>query len=186
MNSPRTSDAPPVQPAKVAPTAGSSAWPAEPQPGERLSGADFEQVVRLTPLVSIDLVVRLPDGRALLGRRSNEPAKGKFFVVGGRITKNETTPAAFRRLTVLELGFEKELKQARFLGQYDHFYPTNALGKPGFGTHYVVLAYELKLAEKPTALPPAQHDDYVWRTPEEILNATDVHENTKVYFREGK
>ena len=141
-------------------------------------------MVRLTPLVSIDIVVRLPDGRALLGRRSNEPAKGTFFVVGGRITKNETVAAAFQRLTVAELGIAAELHQARFLGHYDHFYPANALGQPGFGTHYVVLGYELMLPAEPPALPKAQHDAYVWMTPQAILNSGEVHENTKAYFRE--
>src|SRR6185436_5223511 len=95
----------------------------------------------------------LKNGRALLGLRKNEPAKGTFFVPGGRITKNETIQAAFRRITLAELGSEKDLSQARFAGSYDHIYETNVFGKPGFGTHYVVLAYELELKEELAHLP---------------------------------
>src|SRR5262249_31985160 len=94
----------------------------EPKPGEWISPSEFANIVRLTPLVAIDLVVRSPDGRVLLGRRTNEPAKNLLFVPGSRISKNETRAAAFRRITREELGVELELEMARFLGVYDHIY----------------------------------------------------------------
>src|SRR5574340_1126592 len=113
----------------------------EPMPGQRLAAGDFDSVVRLTPLVALDPVVRSPEGRVLVGRRRNEPAKGFFFTTGGRITKNESLAAAFRRISLAELGVEKRIKEARFLGVYEHFYTTNNHQLAGFGTHYVVLAY---------------------------------------------
>lgn len=76
----------------------------EPKPGEWMAPEEFATVIRLTPLVAIDLVVRDPDGRVLLGRRTYEPARNLFFVPGGRITKNETRSAAFERLSREELG----------------------------------------------------------------------------------
>jgi GDP-mannose mannosyl hydrolase len=155
----------------------------EPKPGEWLDPQDFEHVVRLTPLVSMDLIVRSPDGRVLVGRRLNEPAKDSFFLVGGRITKNESRAAAFRRLTREELGIELTIDQARFLGVYDHFYPTNRFEKPGFGTHYVVLGYELFLSCLTANLPREQHGEYLWKTEAELLASPDVHQNTKAYFR---
>ena len=88
----------------------------EPKPGQWLQPEDFESIIRLTPLVSIDLIVRSPDGRVLVGRRNHEPARNTYFVPGGRITKNETRAAAFRRLTREELGAEKSIDEARFLG----------------------------------------------------------------------
>src|ERR1022692_3334528 len=115
----------------------------EPKPGEKLAAEDFDNAVRLTPLVAIDVVVRSPEGRILVGRRRNEPAKRTFFTTGGRITKNETLAAAFRRISLAELGVEKNIKEARFMGVFEHFYPTNHFERDGFGTHYVTLAYEL-------------------------------------------
>lgn len=155
----------------------------EPGPGEWLAAEDFAAVVRLTPLVSMDLLVRAPDGRVLVGRRINEPAKNSFFLVGGRITKNETRAAAFRRLTREELGEEHEITEARFLGVFDHFYPTNRFERDGFGTHYVVLGYELNLFLEVTRLPRDQHEHYAWMSPRELLGCSEVHENTKAYFR---
>src|SRR5215471_18651807 len=139
----------------------------EPAPVQLLAAQDVDNVIRLTPLVSMDLVVRAPDGRVLVGRRKYEPARNKFFLVGGRITKNESRAAAFRRLTREELGSELPIEQARFLGVYDHFYPTNRFERKGFGTHYVVLGYELGLDPRTANLPTEQHAEYVWKTERE-------------------
>lgn len=155
----------------------------EPKPGQWLEAKDFEHIVRLTPLVSIDIRVRSADGRVLVGRRRHEPAKNTLFLPGGRVTKNETRADAFRRLTRDELGLEKRIEDARFLGVYDHLYPANRFEKKGFGTHYVVLGYEVTLREPLTALPADQHGEYLWLTEAEILGSPEVHEYTKNYFR---
>lgn len=158
----------------------------EPKPGQWLPPADFNCIVRLTPLVAIDLVVRSPGGRVLVGRRNNEPAKGDFFVPGGRVTKNETLAAAFRRMSLAELGVEQTIEQARFLGVYEHFYDTNNLEQPGFGTHYVTLAYEMAAPLQAAALPKEQHAEYLWLTDAELLHCPEVHEHTKAYFSSGE
>ncbi len=154
----------------------------EPKAGARLEPDDFENVIRLTPLVSIDIIVRSADGRVLLGRRNHEPAKGCLFVPGGRITKNEMVASAFRRLSLIELGAEHTIENARFLGVYEHFYPTNRLERAGFGTHYVVLGYELTSPVQDASLPKDQHAEYLWKTEAEILSSPEVHEHTKAYF----
>src|SRR5581483_1199901 len=154
-----------------------------PAPGEWVTPAEFADVIRLTPLVAIDLIVRTPGDRVLVGRRLNEPAKGLLFVPGSRISKNERLAAAFNRVTKEELGVEVPLSEARLVGVYEHLYPTNRFELPGFGTHYIVLAHELRLTLDATRLPRDQHGEYLWLTPAQILASADVHENTKVYFR---
>ena len=69
-----------------------------------LSTQDFATVVRSTPLVSIDLIVENAQGEYLLGKRTNRPAQGFWFVPGGRVQKDETLADAFARLTQAELG----------------------------------------------------------------------------------
>ena len=155
----------------------------QPRPGQKLTERDFENVVRLTPLVSIDLIVRSRDRRVLLGRRTNAPARNTFFVPGGRITKNETLAMAFRRITLQELGEERASEEARFVGVYEHIYRGNPFGKAGFGAHHVVLAYELSLKAGASSLPAEQHAAYAWKTEAQILSSSTVHENTKKYFR---
>ncbi len=155
----------------------------EPMPGQWLEPEDFDSIVRLTPLVAIDLLVRSPDKRILVGRRKSEPAKGSLFVPGGRITKNETLAAAFRRVSLAELGIEKRIEEARFLGVYEHLYATNHHERPGFGTHYVVLAYELVSPIQDLPLPKDQHEEFAWLTEAELLHSPQVHANTKAYFK---
>ncbi|MHC5075082.1 MAG: GDP-mannose mannosyl hydrolase, partial [Planctomycetota bacterium] len=46
---------------------------------------EFINVIKLTPLVSIDLLIKNADGKYLLGLRENEPAGNYWFVPGGRI-----------------------------------------------------------------------------------------------------
>ena len=148
----------------------------------RLGREEFLEVVERTPLVSIDLIVRRENGEVLLGRRTNEPAKDCWFVPGGRIHKNETIADAFRRISQDELGRAFMAEDAKFVGVFEHFYPTNFGEKAGFGTHYVVLAYELAAKELPEKLPAEQHGEFRWFTPDVIRSTESVHKHTQAYF----
>ena len=55
-----------------------------------LSLDTFKTVIKSSPLVSIDLIVRNEQGQVLLGKRTNRPAQGFWFVVGGRVLKDES------------------------------------------------------------------------------------------------
>ncbi len=147
-----------------------------------LPDADFAAVVRHAPLISIDLLVRSPDGAVLLGQRLRRPAQGSWFVPGGRVRKGESVAAAFRRLCLDELGQEQAFEQAIFRGVYEHHYADNVFGDD-FTTHYVVLAYELVLAPVLTTLPCEQHDAYRWWQPDELLADASVHLHTRWYFQ---
>jgi len=149
----------------------------------RLSDEDFAHIVRHGVLPSIDIILRDPDGRIFVGRRSNEPARGVYFVPGGVIRKNERIAAAFDRLLATETGLTAPFTQARPLGVYEHFYPTNRYNDPAYGTHYLVLGYELAIDRHRNILLDAQHSNFRWMTAGELLAAHDVHENTKVYLR---
>lgn len=148
-----------------------------------LSHDEFRSIVKDTPLVSIDLIIENPEGDVLLGWRNNSPAKGFWFVPGGRIQKDEDFREAFKRITKAETGLEFLLEEAFFFGVYQHIYPNdNFTDDPSFGTHYVVIAYRIKLEEKITSLPKEQHSDYWWAAIDDILDDPNVHENTKNYF----
>ncbi len=152
-------------------------------PAQFLTDTDFARIVRYAPLVSIDLVIKDPDAHTLVGLRMNEPAKGTYFVPGGVIRKNETIEAAFARILRAETGLQQPLREAKFLGAFEHFYDTNRFGDPAYGTHYVVLAHELRFAARPVVETDAQHSRFRWMSKDEILAAADVHPNTQAYFR---
>lgn len=145
----------------------------------------FKLVVEYTPLVSIDLIVRNAGDEMLLGLRRNRPARDCWFVPGGRIAKNEPLADAFIRITEDELGSPFGAEAWRFVGIFEHIYPDNFSGDPAFGTHYVVLAHELRIQNGQLALPETQHSSYRWASDAAILGDDGVHENTKAYARLG-
>ena len=142
----------------------------------------FAEVVRHTPLISIDLIVRNSSGKYLLGMRNNEPARNYWFVPGGRINKNEILDDAFSRISQKELGKIFKREGASFKGVYQHMYDTNFSQQGDFGTHYVVLAHVLDVGDY-TPVSDEQHEEYRWMSAEEILSDDMVHEYTKDYFR---
>src|SRR3954451_20987350 len=142
----------------------------------------FATVIRCAPLVSIDLVLRDPAGRVLVGRRNNEPARGTLFVPGGVIRKNERLDDEFRRILAAETGRSESRSDARLLGVYEHFYDTNRFGNLGYGTHYIALGYELRVPRPSEIRGDDQHGEFRWMTEAELMAAPDVHENTKAYL----
>jgi colanic acid biosynthesis protein WcaH len=157
----------------------------------------FKEVVNSTPLISIDLVVRNDNSGVLLGLRKNRPAAGFWFVLGGRIYKNESIENAFKRLTSMELGIEISISNAKYLGLYEHFYDDSVFGDDLSGgsvsTHYVVNGFEINLSDLSVldennfmSLPKDQHDEYCWLTESQLLNKENVHIHSKWYFNKEK
>ena len=147
-----------------------------------LNDDEFAHIIRLTPLVSIDLIIRDHEQNVLIARRTYEPAKGVYFVPGGCIRKNETIEHAFARILGNETGCRANFGDARFIGVFQHFYPTNRYESDGYGTHYIVLAYEVRFGGRPTIVLDDQHSTHRWMNETELKAATDVHDNTKAYF----
>lgn len=143
-----------------------------------LDDAVFKTVVANVPLVSIDLIVRDEEGRILLGKRVNKPARGMWFSMGGRVMKNEAIADAIRRISQTELGVEPASKPA-FLGVFEHFYDEGIF--EGVSTHYVNLGYEIEVKTLPS-LPKEQHSQYRWFTPDELMRSDAVHQYVKDYF----
>ena len=146
-----------------------------------LSLKTFKTIIEHTPLVSIDLVVYNQKGQVLLGYRNNRPAQGYWFVPGGRIQKDESMSAAFRRLTLNELGTEFCLEQAEFIGPFEHFYTDNVSGDD-FSTHYIALGYRLLIDGALLALAKEQHSQYTWMEVDELLNHPNVHKHSRWYI----
>ena len=156
-----------------------------PTPPLHLAYDDFRQAVAHMPLVSIDLIVENAQGDCLIGLRRNPPARNWWFVPGGRILKNESRDEALERLLLDELGADLSVGALpRFTGVYEHFYDVDFTGAAGTSTHYVVLAYRVRLDGDAGHLPRAQHTDYRWVSPAEINTDATVHPYTKAYFTE--
>lgn len=150
--------------------------------GPLLTQEAFFNVVQATPLVAIDLLVHDGCDHWLVGHRTNPPARGFWFVPGGRIRKGETLDTAFRRIASAELGRPFERSQARLHGLCEHFYEEDFTGAAGSGTHYVVLAHVMQADPATLLLPLDQHDGYRWVTSSEGRADASIHPNTRLYW----
>ncbi len=145
-----------------------------------LDTSEFSQIIKNTPLISIDLIVKNNQNEVLLGKRSNNPAKGFWFTPGGRIYKDESIEDAFRRISKDELGTKFNISDAKFLGVFQHFYDDNVFNNK-FSTHYIVLAFEIETSKK-LGLDRIQHLGQKWFK-KDTLNSSDlVHKYVKDYF----
>jgi len=145
---------------------------------------DLLQALSTLPMVSIDLIVHDIDNRILLGKRKNPPAKGYYFVPGGRIRRMESLLDAFRRITLMELGLSYELEDSVFLGIFEHMYGNSAFSEV-VGSHYVSIGMRINLDSSNTVFPAVQHSKYRWLSIEEICVDADVHPCTKEFFNKS-
>ena len=98
---------------------------------------DWETIVANVPIVSVDLLIRY-EGGLLFGKRTNEPAKGYWFIPGGRVHKCETRREAVHRVAKKELGLSVEIVES--LGPFEHIYDTSDVD--GVDTkHYLANGY---------------------------------------------
>lgn len=66
----------------------------------------YQQIVKTMPIACVDLIVVDNVGRVLMGKRTNEPAIGKWWFPGGRVYYLETRLAASARKLREECGLE--------------------------------------------------------------------------------
>jgi colanic acid biosynthesis protein WcaH len=100
----------------------------------------WSDIVEHVPIPSVDLLV-VTDDSLLLAKRENEPAKGEWFVPGGRIQKGESLEEAVHRVAREELSVNVEIMEE--LGAYDHLYETADVSDIG-GKHYVAHGYVVR------------------------------------------
>lgn len=134
---------------------------------------EWETVIRNVPIVSVDLVVECRNG-VVLGKRSNEPAKGEWFVPGGRIVKGERLVEAVHRIANEELGVGVEICES--LGAFEHFYDTSDVGH---AKQYIAHGFHVW-----TDQVEFQTDDQHEKIKTFKSTPMDVHEYVREYFEQ--
>ena len=144
-----------------------------------LNAQTFKTVIESTPLVSIDLCL-ICNNQILLGKRRNEPLRGKWFTPGGRIHKNETWRNALLRIAEVELGLSDiAVDDFALMGVWDHFYENSALDQYT-STHYVNLPHYAEFKSKPQITLDHQHGEVKWFD----LAAVSSDEKFNAYMRD--
>ena len=70
-----------------------------------ISEKQYKLIVETMPIICVDLLI-INDGKFLLLKRDNEPAKGEFWFPGGRILKLEKIKTAALRKAIEEVNLK--------------------------------------------------------------------------------
>ena len=141
----------------------------------------YAKIVEHMPILCVDVLVHDGKGNVLLVKRNQEPAKGKWWFVGGRVLKGERLPDCVKRKCHEEVGLE--VYNIQSLATHEFFWGIGAQGCP---THTVPLVYsaqaddlgivqvdstsdEFKVADADEILFNGEYDDYVRDVLEEWL-----------------
>jgi len=78
---------------------------------------EYKNMLDKLPIPCIDIVILNDKNEILLLKRDNEPAKGEWWVPGGRIYKNETFRDAALRKAKEEIGVDAEFVKMLGFGE---------------------------------------------------------------------
>lgn len=119
----------------------------------------YRQILSVMPIVCIDIVIRNETGQYLLARRKNEPLKGEWWVVGGRILHGESVRKACTRKAREEVGLD--ITKLRFLGFYEDVFDKNSFQVPD-PYHTLSVVFEAYVATEQYIQLDSQHSEWNW------------------------
>jgi len=84
----------------------------------RLSDKEFKEIYSKVPRLTVEVIVKGPQGGVILSLRNISPCKGLWHIPGGTVYLRETLDEAVKRVAQEELGIEVEIE--KLLG-YIHY-----------------------------------------------------------------
>jgi len=78
----------------------------------------YKKIIQILPILCVDVIITNVRGEYLLIKRGNDPYKGQWWVIGGRVLKGETLKAGVLRKVRQETGLV--VKNARPVGYFEH------------------------------------------------------------------
>lgn len=117
----------------------------------------FGACLDVLPQVCVEVLLER-DGRVLVARRTNEPARGEWFWPGGRLYKGEELADAARRIAREELGVAVDVVER--VGVYSHFWDTASV-EGADSRHTVNVAFLVRQRDADAAIElDDQHSEY--------------------------
>lgn len=98
----------------------------------------YAKIVELVPLLTVDIIFKV-GGKYVLVKRKNQPLKDQFWVIGGRVLKDESIWEAASRKAIEEVGCTPN--SLKLIGIYEDSYALSASGVP---THTTSIVFEME------------------------------------------
>jgi len=103
----------------------------------------YIEIMRSLPIFCVDVVLRNSKGEYFLVKRKNEPKKGRWWVIGGRLLKGESLIDAVRRKVKEESG--QNAKNIKPLGYFELIGGVNPVGLD-FKYHTISIVFSAGVA----------------------------------------
>jgi ADP-ribose pyrophosphatase YjhB (NUDIX family) len=105
-----------------------------------MSKAEFDEVYSKVPRLTVEVILKNPDGEILLTKRAIEPAKGQWHIPGGTVYFGEAVLDAVKRVAQKELSVTPiEMKNNGYIEYPSHY--KNSIDCP-VGLVFEVAKYE--------------------------------------------
>lgn len=123
---------------------------------KELPKGSYHTIIKYMPIACVDIVI-FYNGKFLMGKRRNKPARGQWWLPGGRVWKGETQERAVRRKVFEETGLK--VTKAKFLGVVDALFPDSMFHTPN---HSICTVYAVTLQSIKGLRPDQQNSQLKW------------------------
>ena len=122
----------------------------------------YQTILENMPVCTVDVLFFNSDKtKTLLFKRNNEPLKGEYFSMGGRLKKDETFEECAIRQTKLETGLDIDPGKVIFVGVQRENYPNSAFGETSYCAIDLYFGYIIN-DENTDLVLDSQHDESRW------------------------
>ena len=141
----------------------------------KLPKKEYAHIVKHMPICCVDLVIQHKE-KVLLIKRKDEPAKGEWSIIGGRVLKNETVEDAAKRKAKEEVGLD--IKVIKKIGIYETFYKKSAFN---CSTHTINIGFLVRAKNTAVKLDPTS-EGFKWI----IKSENNMHKYAKQLIKDSK
>ena len=139
----------------------------------------YNYILKNMPVFCVDWLIRCDD-KYLLLQRTQQPLKGRYWHIGGRLRMDETVTQAARRLQEREIG--RYCGVGDIIGFSNYFFPKDEDAR---ATHTPAITYLVDVDETFTPTPSETECNYIWTTslPKDLLIQSHFINNVSLKYK---
>jgi colanic acid biosynthesis protein WcaH len=119
----------------------------------------YREIIKKIPTICVDIIIKDEFSRYLLAKRTNNPLRGEWWVVGGRINMGESCLKAAIRKIREELGIT--LTNLEYVGYYEDQFDNNAFDSNVL-YHTISMVFGVTINRSQLFNLDSQHSEYAW------------------------
>ena len=130
---------------------------------------EYLKIVKRVPIFCVDFLIRCGNKNLLL-KRTQEPLKDTYWVIGGRMNMRESMDDLAIRIQQREIG--RHINNRKLIGFSNHFHSEVENSR---STHNPTLLYLVKTEEMFEPNIDDTHSDYIWteKLPDQMIEQTE-------------